>query len=303
MNLAHLHCIDLDQPALEGFRQFISCWLYRDERLAFVVDPGPLSTIPHLLDRLRRAGVDHLDYILLTHIHIDHAGGAGELLKAFPMAEVICHPEGIRHLVEPAKLWQGSQQVLGQLAVVYGEIVPLPEKQLRFAERLAKGDIRVFQTPGHAQHHCCYLIGDLLFGGEVAGVHCATEQGIYLRPATPPRFILEVAETSLRSMIDLHPRTLIIAHHGLVEPAVAYLEIGLTQLHLWIKGIIELTTADKNFTDAEFIGWLLQNDLNFRNFDRLDADIQARERYFLGNSLRGLREYVGQLSAEQRRRP
>ena len=123
MGISKLVCIDLDQPQLEGFRQFISSWLCVTDRCTVVVDPGPLSTIPHLAAELRRHGVDHIDYILLTHIHIDHAGGTGALLREFPGALVICHPEGIRHMIAPEKLWEGSQKVLGQLAEVYGEIV------------------------------------------------------------------------------------------------------------------------------------------------------------------------------------
>jgi glyoxylase-like metal-dependent hydrolase (beta-lactamase superfamily II) len=301
MKIDHLHCIDLDQPSREGFRKFISSWLYQDDQLTFIVDPGPLSTIPHLLKELRRIGVGQLDYILLTHIHIDHAGGTGALLQKFPTAEVICHPQGIRHLITPDKLWQGSRQVLGGLAAVYGKIAPVPENQIRFAETLAEGRIRVYQTPGHAQHHCCYLFNELLFGGEVTGVHCAVERGIYLRPATPPRFILEVAEDSLRRMIELQPRYLVIAHHGLVEPALRYLETGLNQLRLWVKGVLELSESKKDFSDYEFMVWLLRNDQNFANLGQLAADLQARERYFLGNSLRGMKEYVDQLSPEQRR--
>lgn len=301
MNLDQLRCIDLDQPSQEGFRKFISCWLYRDRELTFVVDPGPLSTIPLLLDELRKTGIEQLDYILLTHIHIDHTGGTGALLREFPAAQAVCHPQGIRHLIAPEKLWQGSQQVLGKLAAVYGEITPVPKERILFTEQLEKGGIKVFQTPGHAQHHCCYLFDDLLFGGEVAGVHCALKRGIYMRPATPPRFILEVAEESLQRMIDLQPRHLVIAHHGLVEPAVEHLQIGLKQLRLWIKGILELTDLKKSFTEDEFNDWLQKNDLNFANLTQLDTDIQARERYFLGNSLRGMREYTEQLSAEQLR--
>ena len=86
-------CIDLDLPSQPGFRKFISSWLYRNNGLTFLVDPGPLATLPHLLTELRRLGVKQLDYIFLTHIHIDHAGGCGALLAAFPDAQVICHPE------------------------------------------------------------------------------------------------------------------------------------------------------------------------------------------------------------------
>ena len=301
MNRENLHCIDLDQPSLEGFRQFISCWLYRDDDLAFVVDPGPLCTIPHLLTELGRVGITHLDYILLTHIHIDHAGGTGALLKAFPGAEVVCHPQGIRHLADPEKLWLGSQQVLGPLAVVYGEIVPVPKEKILFSEKLNKGGIQVFLTPGHAQHHCCFLLDDLLFGGEIVGVHCKIDRGVYLRPATPPRFLLEVATDSIHRMIDLQPRYLVIAHHGLVEPAVKYLEIGLNQLSLWVQGVIELADSPAGLDEGNFCAWLRTHDPIYANFDQLASDIKKRETHFLGNSLRGMKEYVEQLNAEQRR--
>ncbi|MCK4536940.1 MAG: MBL fold metallo-hydrolase, partial [Desulfuromonadales bacterium] len=150
MNLDNLTCIDLDQPSLEGFRKFISCWLYRDEAISFIVDPGPLSTIPHLVDALQKHGVKHLDYILLTHIHIDHAGGAGALFEHFPEARVICHPDGIRHMIEPEKLWQGSLKVLGTLAETFGEIIPVPKNRIGYDELIAESGLRCFLTPGHA---------------------------------------------------------------------------------------------------------------------------------------------------------
>lgn len=294
-----LTCIDLDQPSLEGFRKFISCWLYQDEKLAFVVDPGPLSTIPGLLAELHAQQVEKLDYILLTHIHIDHAGGAGELLKSYPQAKVICHPQGIKHLVEPDKLWLGSQKVLGKLAQAYGEIIPIPEEKIGFKEELGSSGIRCFLTPGHAQHHCCYQIDDLLFGGEVAGVHSPVAQGIYMRPATPPKFILDIALDSLQRMIDLQPRYLVIAHYGLVEPAVDYLKIGQQQLKLWVKGISKVSEFSEEIEIEKFLEWLLENDPYYQNISQLDDDIRARENYFLSNSFRGMSEFVSDLPEEK----
>lgn len=302
MNLNDLHCIDLDMPAIEGFRKFVSCWLYQSEGLTFVVDPGPLSTMPNLLAELAKHKVTKLDYILLTHIHIDHAGGTGALVKEFPTAQVICHPQGVKHMIAPEKLWLGSQQVLGDLAAAYGEIVPIPESNITSAEQLNDGVIKVFQTPGHAQHHCCYLLDDLLFGGEIAGVHSQVTHGIYMRPATPPRFILEVAVNSLQRMIDLQPRYLVIAHYGLVEPADDYLKIGLNQLKLWVKGIAELFDKDGEIQEDKIYLWLQKHDKNYRNQEQLAPDIRARERFFLGNSIRGISEYVENLPAEERRR-
>lgn len=301
MNRDQLTCIDLDQPALEGFRQFISCWLYQSEQFSFVVDPGPLSTIPHLLQKLQAQQVERLDYILLTHIHIDHAGGTGELLKSYPQAKVICHPQGVKHLISPEKLWQGSKKVLGNLAEVYDQIVPIPTENVGFEEEIGATGLRCFLTPGHAQHHCCYLFEDLLFGGEVAGVHCQIADGIYMRPATPPKFILEIALDSLQRMINLQPRYLVIAHYGLVEPAVEYLTIGREQLKLWVRGSAELADLPWDSFRKAMLEWLLDKDENYRNSAQLDEDIQRREKYFLDNSLRGMHDFVTNLTASERR--
>ena len=301
MTTTDLFCIDLDQPALEGFRKFISAWLLRGEKVTAVVDPGPLSTIPHLVEELRKRNVTHLDYILLTHIHIDHAGGAGALLKTFPDARVICHPEGIKHLIAPEKLWQGSLKVLGKMAEAYGEISPIPDDRIGPPELLTSTEIEAFLTPGHAQHHVCYLHNDLLFAGEVAGVRSEVSQGIYMRPATPPRFILEVALDSVERMIALSPRRMVFAHYGLVDDALAHLEIGRKQLSLWVRGITETSGIDPSAREEGYFNWLLAHDKVFGNLNQLPRDIAARERYFLGNTFRGMLEYVENLSTEDKK--
>ena len=304
MNLDHLHCIDLDLPVMEGFRKFLSSWCYCSEELTFLVDPGPLSTIPHLNAELKRIGVKRLDYILLTHIHIDHAGGTGALLKHFPEAKVVCHPAGLRHMVSPEKLWQGSVQVLGKtMTDAYGEIIAIPEENLISAEDGAAIDssgLSSFFTPGHAVHHCCYLFDTLLFGGEVTGVHSVVPDGIYMRPATPPRFILEVALDSINRMIALQPEYLVIAHHGLVFPALDYLNIGREQFSLWVQGAVATIGVDAEKREQAFFDWLIDRDPNFRNISQLPSDLYQRERIFFGNTMRGMSEYVESLTEQQR---
>lgn len=292
MNPENLSCIDLDEPRLEGFTKFISAWLYQGKEFTFLVDPGPLASIPHLLKELKAKGVIRLDYILLTHIHIDHAGGTGELLKSYPEAQVICHPQGIKHMVEPAKLWQGSLKVLGYMAEVYGEIIPVPAANISFAEKVGDTGISVFMTPGHAQHHLCFLFDELLFGGEVVGVRSPVKSGIYMRPATPPRFILDVALNSVEEMIKLKPARLVIAHYGLVEPALDYLEIGRDQLKLWVKGVEEVAMAGDEESEERLFQWLLEHDQSYRRIKELDPETYARERYFLGNTMRGMIGYI-----------
>jgi len=258
-----------------------------------VVDPGPLSTIPRLVAELRHYGVKQLDYILLTHIHIDHAGGTGALLREFPAAKVICHPDGIRHLVDPAKLWEGTRTVLGpQLAAAYGEIVPVLQENILFEEKIGTTGIRAFLTPGHAQHHCCYLLDDLLFAGEVAGVRCVVPEGIMIRPATPPRFILEVALDSVERMLALQPKRMVFAHYGLVATAVEHLTIARYQLLLWVKGAATVATIAESEREEAFFSWLQEHDEYYRNITQLPEDIRARERYFFGNTYRGMAEYV-----------
>jgi glyoxylase-like metal-dependent hydrolase (beta-lactamase superfamily II) len=300
MNLDNLTCIDLDQPFLEGFRKFISSWLYQGDGFTLLVDPGPLSTIPRLCGELRARGVERLDYVLLTHIHIDHAGGTGALMREFPEAVAICHQDGIRHMVAPEKLWQGSRKVLGAVAEAYGEIVAVPEERIRFEERIDAIGLRTFLTPGHAQHHVSYQLDDFLFAGEVAGVRCDVDQGIYLRPATPPRFILDVALDSIDRVAALAPRRMAFAHHGMVENGLEHLRIARRQLLLWVRGVAETLDVESSRREDALFAWLLERDEQFRNILNLPTDIQARERNFFGNSMRGMVEYVESLPEEDR---
>lgn len=301
MAISKLVCIDLDQPQLEGFRQFISSWLCVTDSCTFVVDPGPLTTIPHLVAELRQQGVNRVDYILLTHIHIDHAGGTGALLREFPEAVVICHPEGIRHLIEPEKLWQGSQKVLGKLADIYGEIVAVPAESILFSEEINGGEIRAYLTPGHAVHHCSYLVDDLLFAGEIGGVRCDVPDALFVRPATPPRFILEVALNSIDRMIALEPKRMVFAHYGLVETAVEHLTIAREQLLLWVRCVAAVSDEVGDKREERLIDLLRERDPYYRNVSLLPGDIAVRERYFLGNTLKGMAEYVDSLPEEGRR--
>ena len=126
-----LYLIDLDLDRV-GFRKFIASWLYKSDDLNIIIDPGPFSTIPFLRTALETLGITKLDYILLTHIHIDHAGGTGKLLEYFPDTPTLCHPKGITHLINPEKLWESTKQVLGPMARTYGKIIPVPEKNLSY---------------------------------------------------------------------------------------------------------------------------------------------------------------------------
>jgi len=289
----NLFLIDLDQN-LEGFRNLISAWVYRDESIAFLVDPGPASSINLLRMTLKNLGVEHLDYILLTHIHIDHAGGTGALLDDFPDARVLCHPKGIMHMVNPADLWQGSLQVLGKIAEAYGMIVPIPEERIFFLPGIGQGKnrIEVVETPGHAPHHLSYFFKHYLFAGEVAGVHQPCDSGLYLRPATPPRFNLETSLSSLKKVIGTEPETLCFGHYGITGEARKVLSLVGEQLLLWTETVRKELADGEESLERRVIERLINEDKLFSPYRTFERDIQRREQYFIKNSINGIKDYL-----------
>lgn len=285
--LADLFLVDLDLPR-EGFRRFIASWVLRQGSTALVVDPGPRATLPTLLSALDELGVERLEGVLLTHIHIDHAGGAGLLLDRFPDARVLCHPKGIPHLEDPTRLWEGSRQILGDLAGAYGAIAPVPRANLCFGEALDLGPWRVHavETPGHAPHHASYRLGDVLFAGEVAGVRYDLPSGAYQRPATPPVFLPEVFLASIDRVAALGASHLCLGHYGLSSRPAEVLETARAQIAVWLAAAGGRLRAGGG--EEEIFRDLLEADPHFGRFRELPGDIRARERYFAGNSIAGV---------------
>lgn len=301
---APLHLIDLDQP-LPGQRRFISCWARVAPDLAYVVDPGPPSTGDRLLAALEELGLARLDFILLTHVHLDHAGTTARLLERWPAARVVCHPRGREHLADPSRLWQGSLAVLGDKARVYGEPAPVPAAALADPAEAAARGITMIETPGHAAHHACFRHGDDLFLGEAAGIYATLGRGDdtpepYLRPATPPRFRLEVAARSLDRLLALEPapRTLLFAHHGRhTGDARILLAAARDQLHRWVDVCREQRAAagpdaDRDALMDAIVAELARRDPWFARGALLPGDIRVREADFTRQTLRGMLGYL-----------
>jgi glyoxylase-like metal-dependent hydrolase (beta-lactamase superfamily II) len=298
-----LDLIDLDQP-LPGQREFISCWLERRPGLTFIVDPGPGSTAGHLVVQLRARGVTRLDWILLTHIHLDHAGGAAEVAAAFPEAKIVCHENGCGHLAAPERLWEGSRAVLGAAAEVYGKPSPVPAN--RFAARaelagesFARAGITIVPTPGHAPHHLSFRHDGTLFVGEAAGTFAALpDSGRYLRPATPPRFYPAVALDSLDRLLALapSPARLAFAHHGLAKGRTReLLNDARHQLERWLTVLRHERRSGEQLGDgtpgtllARVQKRLLAEDPHYARWSALPEDIRARELTFTRQSLSGM---------------
>ena len=201
--------------AVPGFNGFIGAWVHTAHPAA-IIDVGPATTAPLLLEALAAIGFEQPDFILLTHIHIDHAGGVCAIADAFPQSPVVCHPKAIPHLIDPDRLWQGTLKTLGDLALAYGPIAPVSPAQVIATSDLKSSDIACIETPGHAVHHISYAVHDLLFAGEAGGVCLPlAHDAYYLRPATPPRFFLNTYLESLDRLLSRSPRYICYGHVGM----------------------------------------------------------------------------------------
>jgi glyoxylase-like metal-dependent hydrolase (beta-lactamase superfamily II) len=289
-----LFLIPLGLP-LAGFGEFISAWLYRG-KITFLVDVGPSSTATGLLGVLQELNIDHLDYILLTHIHLDHAGAIGQITDAFPQTPIVCHHASISHLTEPSQLWEGTKKVLGSMALTYGPIQPVDANRLADVKHFRAEGITPIITPGHAAHHVSYQTDSYLFAGEAGGIYISLPQRkYYLRPATPPRFFLDIALRSVDALIASQPKKICYSHFGIHADAPIMLAAHRKQLLFWEKLIRdEIQSCTANDRTSVCLKRLLKEDPLMANFDQLTPDIQERETYFLKNSING---YLGWLDS------
>ena len=308
---ADLYRLILDIP-IPGYSDFITPWLIQETGFGLVmgtglyrtilVDPGPACGIPSLLECLSQLGVRRLDYVLLTHVHIDHAGGIADLASAYPALKVVAHDRGRVHLLDPARLWEASVQTLGDVAKAFGPISPLPERNLLPQFRGVEG-ITVIDTPGHAPHHQSYLFRcgerDVLFSGEAAGVFVPRN---YLRPATPPRFFYDVSQNSLDRLRAVSASAICYGHCGYSHDVSHLLQAAGAQLALWRDVVGDVATgaagakapggrpmapADPEAQVDACLERLLAADPNLSEFADLDPDIRDREVFYLKSSIRG----------------
>ncbi|MBL7178963.1 MAG: MBL fold metallo-hydrolase [Pseudomonadota bacterium] len=293
-----LYLVPLDQN-LPGFTAFIGAWIFKGSH-TFLVDVGPAATVPILLKSIKALKIRHLDAILLTHIHIDHAGGTGDLVAHFPDTPVVCHESGIRHLADPARLWEGSLKTLGRPAEAYGPIRPVAGKLLYDAAQYRQQDVEPIPTPGHAPHHVSFLLGPYLFAGEAGGVFIDLGgKDVYLRPATPPKFHFETYLQSIDSLLAKKPTILCYGHYGISQDAVGMLTIHRKQLLLWKQIITQEfgRAAEKDFLEVCF-DRLISADPCLKSFSRMDAPVQDREKGFMQNSIRGFAGYLCDMLAD-----
>jgi glyoxylase-like metal-dependent hydrolase (beta-lactamase superfamily II) len=203
------------RPAVTG------CFVVRGEGRTALIETGPKSCIGDVLAGLDDGGVETIEWIIVTHIHLDHAGAAGTLAQRFPSARIGVHPVGAPHLVDPRKLWSSARRIYGdRMDELWGGIDPVSEDRitvLSHGDTVDLGDrtLVAIETPGHASHHHAFLDSatGALFAGDALGVRLR-DVGL-VRPATPPpEFDLERAIESIHRIIEARPTRLFFTHFG-----------------------------------------------------------------------------------------
>jgi glyoxylase-like metal-dependent hydrolase (beta-lactamase superfamily II) len=280
-------------PPISGFEGFLGVYVIQAEKVA-LIDVGPASSLENLISALAELKInpEDVDYILATHIHLDHTGGIGGAMKRMPNAMGIVHEKGKYHLTNPSKLWENSLKILGKIAQGYGEPEPVSEDRLIEAREgmvIDLGGIRLetLLTPGHASHNLSFIDRQKgkLFHGEAAGVYFP-RSGIF-RPASPPPFDLRQAFASANKLIATQPREIYYHHFGYSPDAVIQIKKYQEQLIFWSK-IVARHPDD----DAEkILDEILTLDKTKEQVYRLPPKRLQTELYFMKNNILGFRDY------------
>lgn len=219
--------------------------IVRNGEAAFV-DTGTAFAVPRLLQALQTAGLapEAVRWVIPTHVHLDHAGGVGQLMEALPQAQLLVHPRGARHLIDPTRLWAGATAVYGpeEMARSYGALRPVPSGRVVASSdgqlvSLGRSTLRLIDTPGHARHHHCIWDEDSRgwFTGDTFGLSYRefdTDAGAWILPtSTPVQFEPEPLRQSVQRLLDAQPDCVYLTHYGRLGnvPRLGRLMLGLLE--------------------------------------------------------------------------
>jgi glyoxylase-like metal-dependent hydrolase (beta-lactamase superfamily II) len=233
----------IDQQFL-GVRGVIGSYLLTndgEDDLA-LIESGPTPCLSNVLDGVRAAGYDPeaIRTIIVTHIHLDHAGATGHLVQQLPNARVLVHPNGAEHLIDPSRLLQSAGRIYGDdMERLWGEVLPVPEDRVRVVEdretiQAGGRSLMAVSTPGHAGHHHAWFDAEQgdLFTGDAAAVRL--DRVPYVRPPTvPPEFDLVKWRSTIGTMRALRPERLHLTHFGSFDDPDWHFDDLLSRLHYW----------------------------------------------------------------------
>ena len=255
---------------MAGYDGITAGYLIRGDRPC-LVETGTAPSAPIVRDALASLGIGPGDLatVVVTHIHLDHAGGAGDIAAMFPAADVVVHHRGARHLADPSRLMAGARAVYGDaLDRLFGVLAPVPAERIIALEDTGTVDLGAGRrldshySPGHAKHHVGLVdseSGDL-YVGDAAGVYLPETGDV--RPATPPPdFDLEVALASIRKFAALQPSRLLFSHYGPVTSITETLERSVEEIRVWVE---ETRAARKAGLDLDHAVAMVRDRTNAR---------------------------------------
>ena len=231
-----------------------------DEEKKALIDTGPTTSAHIVLDGIRKAGVkpEDIDYIVVTHIHLDHAGGVGFLQRGMPKARVMVHPRGVRHLVNPEKLIRSVIEHQGEEGMARdGEVLPVDEHRVEAVSEEdvlklgAKQSLKFIYAPGHVPHHICIYESRNggIFVGDSVGIRVDGTE--ILMPSTvPPQFDLELYINTLHKLEKLNATRMYFSHFSMSDKAQENLESNIDELKVW-GDIVARAAADNSLDSAE----------------------------------------------------
>ena len=231
----------------QGAERVIGSYLVETVDGPALFDCGPASCLEHLHTSLRQRGVEleDLRHLLLSHIHLDHAGAAGVLVREHPELQVHVAEIGAPHLVDPSRLEASARRLYGDaFDTLWGELAPVPEENIRIVGTNVLG-LECFPTPGHASHHVCYLAGDgTLYAGDAAGVRLQPDRTV-LPPTPPPEFDLETWNRTIDEIEKRKPSSLALVHFGVAEDPGPHLAELRQRLEDWSRRVAEGVTEEE----------------------------------------------------------
>lgn len=234
--------------------QFDAAYLLVEEGRAAFIDCGTNHSVPRMLQALDKASLSpaSVDWLILTHVHLDHAGGAGELIAQLPNARLVVHPRGARHMIDPGQLWAGASAVYGEevMETTYGRLRPVAAERVDEAPdghvvSLNGRPLLCLDTPGHARHHLSVYDrkANACFTGDTFGLSYRefdTANGPFILPTTTPvQFDPDALHASIRRLVDLKPSAMYLTHFGPVENVGKLAD----DLHAQIDAMVSIATA------------------------------------------------------------
>lgn len=235
----------------QGEERVIAVYLLETPGGLALNDCGPTTCLPALKERLAERGLalTDLSHLLLSHIHLDHAGAAGVLVREHPALEVHVSEIGAPHLIDPSRLEASARRLYGEtFDDLWGELAPVPEQNVRIAGERVAGLV-CFPSPGHASHHVCFLAGDgTLYAGDAAGVRIQPDH-IVLPPTPPPEFDLETWCRTIDEIERRDPERLALVHFGVAQDVARHLSELRERLRTWTDWVREGMTEEE-FSDA-----------------------------------------------------